>query len=58
MDMPNENRVIFLKENYSRKCQIVVWGIHRMEEFKEKTQNKSTQERKETLFNPTEWNFL
>jgi hypothetical protein len=31
--MLNENRVIFVKENYSRKCQLVVWGIHEMEEF-------------------------
>jgi hypothetical protein len=58
MDIPNENTTIFLKENYSHKSQLVVWGIYRMEDFQEKTQYKITQQRHYTLLNPTEWNFL
>jgi hypothetical protein len=58
MDMPNENIVIFLKENYSRKSQLVVWGIYGMEDFQAKTQYKITQQRQDMLLNPTEWNFL
>ena len=58
MDMPNENTIIFLMENYSRKSQLVVWGIYGMEDFQEKTQYKGTQQRQETLLNTTKWNFI
>ena len=57
MDMPNENKIIFLMENYSHKSQLVVWGIYGMEDFQAKTQYKITQQRDDTLLNPTEWNF-